>query len=238
MRIEFKIFVDFDGTITKKDVGEEVFRHFGPAEDVNRIIKDLLEDKISARQTWISLCNSVKEIDKSALENFIDQIEIDSSFPAFEKYCRENEFQLYVLSDGFDFYINRIFERNNISHLKYFANHLSIVENKLIPSFPYLDENCLSSANCKRNHIIEYSSDDDYTVFIGDGNSDKLTAQYCDFIFAKRDLLKFCEIERISYFPFNDFNDIVNRLETLKTRKRLKKRYQAVLKRREVYLQG
>ena len=47
-----------------------------------------------------------------------------------------------------------------------------------------------TSANCKKNHIINHSSDDDITIYIGDGNSDKDAAQYCDFIFAKNDLLK------------------------------------------------
>jgi 2-hydroxy-3-keto-5-methylthiopentenyl-1-phosphate phosphatase len=105
-----------------------------------------------------------------------------------------------------------------------------------LPEFPYLDASCPSSANCKRNHIITHSSDEDYTVFIGDGNSDKFVAEYCDFIFAKDDLLKYCERERITYFPFNNFHDVVVRMEQLASKKRLKKRHQAELKRRAVYI--
>jgi len=50
--------------------------------------------------------------------------------------------------------------------------------------------------------------------------------------------LKFCEINRISFFPFDSFSDVINRIESLGNKKRLKKRHQAELKRREVYLQG
>ncbi|NNG25993.1 MAG: 2-hydroxy-3-keto-5-methylthiopentenyl-1-phosphate phosphatase, partial [Ignavibacteriaceae bacterium] len=85
------------------------------------------------------------------------------------------------------------------------------------------------------DHIINHSGDDDFTVFIGDGNSDKDTIQYCDFIFAKDGLLKFCEKERITYFPFKNFNDVIKRLNQLKSKKRLKKRHRAELKRREAY---
>jgi 2-hydroxy-3-keto-5-methylthiopentenyl-1-phosphate phosphatase len=59
---------------------------------------------------------------------------------------------------------------------------------------------------------------------------------FCDFIFAKDDLLRYCEKERISYFPFNNFTDVIGRMETLRNRKRLKKRHQAELKRRELYI--
>jgi len=236
MKKEFKIFIDFDGTITTTDVGEGIFRQFGNSERVNKIIEDLLNDKISARDSWIELCDSVESVTKKELDDFIDQVEIDSTFTDFINFCRENEIDHYILSDGFDYYLKRILTRENID-TEYFANALSVSDGKLIPSFPYLDFDFSSSANCKRNHIINNSSDDDYTVFIGDGNSDKYTVQYCDFVFAKDDLLKFCEKERISYFPFNTFNDVKQIMIKLFAKKRLKKRHQAELKRREAYIQ-
>jgi len=236
MKKEFKIFIDFDGTITTTDVGEAIFRQFGNTEKVNKIIEDLLDDKISARDSWIELCNSVESITKKKLDDFIDQMEIDSTFIDFISFCKVNEIDHYILSDGFDYYLDRILTQENLS-VKYFANILSVSDNKLIPSFPYLDFDFSSSANCKRNHIINHSSDEDFTVFIGDGNSDKYTVQYCDFIFAKDDLLKFCEKERISYFPFNNFDDVRQIMTKLLSKKRLKKRHQAELKRREAYMQ-
>ena len=57
-----KVFVDFDGTITQEDVGEAIFRKFGSAEITNKIVDDLLSDKISSRQCWDELCNSIDEI--------------------------------------------------------------------------------------------------------------------------------------------------------------------------------
>ncbi len=233
----FKVFIDFDGTITKKDVGDAIFLKFCDEKIVNEIIDKLLRDKISARQCWVSLCEIAKISDKKELNDFIDTIEIDPAFHKFVQFCVENKIDFYVLSDGFDYYIDRIFKRESLDHVKFYSNRLEITEdNKFIPHFPYLDINCQTSANCKRNHIINHSSDDEFTVFIGDGNSDKYTSQFCDFIFAKADLLKFCERERITYFPFNDFQDIIDRMENLITKKRLKKRHQAQLKRREIYI--
>ena len=232
----FKVFTDFDGTITKTDVGDAVFRRFGDPIKVEKIIVDLLDAKISAKQSWIELCNSVPDINPEELEEFIETIEIDSSFSEFVDFCSRKNIEHFILSDGFDYYIQRILKRENLGYLKYYSNHLIIENHRLIPSFPYLDTNCERSANCKRNHIINHSGDDEFTIFIGDGNSDKDTIQFCDFIFAKDDLMKYCEKERITYFPFNDFKDISDRIEKLMSKKRLKKRHQSEVNRKHVYM--
>jgi 2,3-diketo-5-methylthio-1-phosphopentane phosphatase len=237
MSFVFKIFVDFDGTISKVDVGDSIFRKFADKEKVDGIITKLLNDEISAKQSWSSLCDIAGNINKDEFDKFINSIEIDKSFHELVDYSKVNNIELFVLSDGFDYYINRILGKENINSLTIYSNKLTInASGKLIPEFPYLDEGCTSSANCKRNHIINHSSDEDYTIFIGDGNSDKFTAEFCDFIFAKDDLLKYCERERITYFPFKDFHDIVIKVKQLASKKRLKKRHQAELKRREVYM--
>lgn len=233
----FKIFIDFDGTITLKDTGDAIFSRFGETEKVDKIIENLLRDAITAKQCWLDLCRLINGINKQELDEFIGSIRIDPSFHQFVDYCRKQNIDFYVLSDGFDYYIDRIFGKEDLTGIKYYSNHLDVTsDGKFIPSFPYEDLNCTTSANCKRNHIISNSADSDYTVYIGDGNSDKNTAPFCDFIFAKDDLLKYCEKERITFFPYNNFFDVTERLEQLRSRKRLKKRYQADLKRREIYM--
>ena len=74
---EFKIFLDFDGTITKNDVGEEIFRTFLDENIANKIVENLLADKISARECWESLCESTSGIDKSKFDEFIHSQEIE-----------------------------------------------------------------------------------------------------------------------------------------------------------------
>ncbi len=237
MKKPFKIFMDFDGTISTVDVGEEIFRKFGKKELTDLIVTDLLNNKISSKECWVRLCESVQFVNKKELDDFILSMEVQPDFHQFVDYCKENEYEMFILSDGFDYYINKILYREGLGNLKVYCNTLSITKDSvLVPSFPFINENCFTSANCKRVHIIENSSDADYTVFIGDGNSDKDPIEYVDFIFAKDDLLRYCEKQRITYFPFRNFNDVIARLDELKQKKRLKKRHQAELKRRDAYL--
>lgn len=235
----FKIFIDFDGTITTTDVGEDLFVKFGDPHAVAEVIERYKENNVTAKECWLLLCNSIKELNLDEFNSYIDTFKIDPTFPAFVEYCAVNNFEHYVLSDGFDYYIDRILKRENLQNLKVYSNRLEILkDNSLVPHFPYLDEESKSSANCKHNHIINHSGDEEFTIYIGDGVSDTETAQFCDFIFAKDSLLKYCERERITYFPYKNFDDVKERIENLRSKKRLKKRHQASLKRREVYLRG
>lgn len=232
-----KVFVDFDGTITLEDVGEAIFRKFGEDEKVNKIIEDLLSDKISSRKCWDDLCKSVNVINKSELDDFIDSLDIDPTFIPFVKFCNEKGIEMVVLSDGFDYYIERLFNKTGLSGLKYYSNKLFVDEKGIIKTeYPYFDNNSPTSANCKKNHIINHSSDEDFTLYIGDGNSDKEAAQYCDFIFAKDGLSRFCSMEKISFYPFRDFTEVQNKLTELMLKKNLRKRHQAQLKRKSAYM--
>ncbi len=234
----FKIFVDFDGTISQRDIGEEMFLKFGDPEEARRIIEKWINLEITSVDTWTQLCATIKNFDENKFDEFLSEIDIDPTFKPFVEYCNKNNFEIFILSDGLDYYIKRILEREGLSHIKTYTNKLTFNEDKLIPEFPHTDEECKQCANCKRNHVINHSADDDYTIYIGDGYSDACPVQYCDFIFAKKSLLKFCELNRISFSPYKNFNDVRRKLDALREKKRLKKRHQAELKRREVYLQG
>ena len=236
MKRTIKVFVDFDGTITLEDVGEAIFKKFGETEKVKRIIEDLLSDKISSRQCWDELCDSVDNINKVELDEFIDLLDVDPTFIPFVKFCSKNKIDMVVLSDGFDYYIDRLFNKAGLAGLKYYSNKLFVDETGMLKAeYPYFDVDSPTSANCKKNHIINHSSDE-YTVYIGDGNSDKDAAQYCDFIFAKDGLARFCSMERISFYPFRDFNEVQNKLTELMLKKNLRKRHQAQLKRKSAYM--
>ena len=234
----FKIFVDFDGTITRKDVGENMFLKFGDAEKAREIVNRWIEGKINSKQTWIELCETIPSLDLGEFDKFIDEMEIDETFPEFVNYCEEHGHDIFVLSDGLDYYINKILKRHGLERLPLYSNIAEFKDGRIFPVFPYTDEECDRCANCKRNHVINNSADTDVTIYIGDGFSDTCPAQFTDFIFAKKSLLKFCEQNRISYYPFENFKEIIKRIDELSKRNRIRKRRQAELNRRAVYLQG
>lgn len=237
---QVKFFVDFDGTITLRDVGAQFFIEYGDKDKVRDIIRRIRNLEMTATEGWSALFSTLNSITEQELSDFVLNFEIDDTFPSFLNYISDKNFEIYVVSDGFDFYIERILNREGITNLPYFSNSLifSGGADKPVPHFPYKDEECRKCAFCKRNKVIELSSDDDITVYIGNGSSDVCAAQYCDYIFAKDTLLKYCETNRITYYPFDDFGQVINKLEKILNKKRVKKSNQAALKRKSLYMQG
>jgi len=235
---QIKIFCDFDGTITTKDVGENMFLEFGNSDKAYNIFNRWIHKEINSAQEWTELFGLVNDLKEDKFNKFLSTIEIRYGFIEFVQFCETNGIELTILSDGMDYYIKKIFDFTGLQNLRFFANNLIFNKNGINVSFPYTDEECKECANCKRNHIIENSSDNDITIYIGDGYSDTCPVQYVDFIFAHRTLLKFCDKEKISYFPFKNFKDIITRISNLVQNNKLKKRHQAELKRKAVYAQG
>lgn len=232
---KIKVFVDFDGTISSIDIGREIFLSFGDKEKAEEIISNLQKGVISSRQCWEGLIANVQFVDEDDLKKLIDSIPIDNSFSDFIEFCKSKNIEVFILSDGFDYYIDRVLKRENLNWIPFYSNTLKIEKNKLVAKFPYYNPDFFSSSNPKMRHIIDNSSDDDFTIYIGDGNSDKEAAQYCDLIFAKDGLLKFCEMNRISFFPYKNFNDVSETINRFLSKKRLRKSHQATLKRKTAY---
>lgn len=234
----FYLYVDFDGTITKQDVGANIFLKYGKHPDVYDIEMDIRTHKTTAYEGWMKLFAAAPGLTMDKILQYAETFAIDETFKDLILFAQRHDYPLTILSDGFDNYINLILNREQLSGCTMYANTLHEMQGEVVPAFPYGDEECTDCANCKRNHILESSPDDALTVYIGNGSSDTCPAQFCDYIFAKDDLLKYCEKNRIPYTPYKTFGDVLVRLEELHNKKRPKKRHQAVLKRNEVYKQG
>ena len=238
-----KLFVDFDGTITHNDVGDLIFRELG-IENYDVLVQDYLDGKIGSPEYWIRVCERAGAVNREAMERSVDRQEIDPTFIDLTNFCKSRDLEYFILSDGFDFYIERLLKRFGLEEVEYFSNRLEFqpVDGTgsffLRPVFPYLDEECTRCANCKRNHLLTLSSDDDVIVFVGDGLSDLCPSKYADIVFAKKDLIRYCREENISYYEYQNFRDVMDRLEKILAQKRIRKRWQAELRRREAFLQG
>jgi 2-hydroxy-3-keto-5-methylthiopentenyl-1-phosphate phosphatase len=244
-----RTFIDFDGTISRKDVGDLMFETFGGAR-CTALVAEYVSGALSATECFRRECEACGEVELQSFNSFLDAQEIDSSFAGFVSFCEERKIGCTILSDGMDYYVARILKNNGLSRVKFFANMLDLLpvdgtsRVRFRPSFPYRDETCERCACCKRNHILTLSADEDIIVYIGEGYSDRCPARYADVVFAKDRLKEFCRAEGIPFVPYRTFGDVTKRLAKMIDRKdavggvRLRKRRRAELARSEVYLGG
>jgi 2-hydroxy-3-keto-5-methylthiopentenyl-1-phosphate phosphatase len=167
---------------------------------------------------------------------------VDEHFGEFRTFCARNKIPLTILSDGLDFYVERVLRGAGLNDCVFFANHLEFVKvaggTRMDVSFPFTDSECEFCGNCKRNHMLTSSGENDIIVYAGDGVSDRCAVRYADIVFAKKGLIGYCQEANISYCEFSSFRDIQLRLESLMGKKRLRKRREAEMARRDVFMQG
>jgi 2-hydroxy-3-keto-5-methylthiopentenyl-1-phosphate phosphatase len=121
--------------------------------------------------------------------------------------------EIVIVSDGLDYYIEKMLIRRGLAHLDFFANSVQLNENTLHVKFPFYDLlDCKSCGNCKTYHMEKYKADGYFVVYVGNGFSDRCPSEYADLVFAKGDLLRHCRKNGIESTSFNNFRDVEREL--------------------------
>lgn len=247
-KYKLKIFCDFDGTVTKKDVWVDALGRFISKKDKFELVcKDFDEGKITSRECIKRELSLVENFTFDIFDEYIYQQELDDYFYDFVDFCYENKFDIFLLSEGLDYYIQKVLDKFNLK-LNFFSNTLKITEIttndlkeiKLNCEFPYSDEHCNSCGMSKRNILISNTNDfeKEVSVFIGDGVSDFCVSNYADIVFAKGTLASYCWKNNITYYEYKNFNDIINKLIKLIDSNKIKQKQNAKTLRKDVLMGG
>ncbi len=202
------VLADFDGTVTREDVGAHLFNSFSKGKS-KKIVSEWLKGRISSKECLERECELI-EITEAELKNFALSQKIDEHFSDFVDLCKWEKMDLAILSDGLDYYIKLILRKYHLDDIPFYSNAVRFEGKKLIPEFPYYDKGCGNCGNCKKYHLENLRRPNQKVVYIGDGLSDKCAIKEADFVFAKNDLKAFCEKEKIDYFEFRDFRDVIS----------------------------
>jgi 2-hydroxy-3-keto-5-methylthiopentenyl-1-phosphate phosphatase len=230
------VYCDFDGTIVTKDIGDELFIHFGDFETNNN---NLREGSISIVEYWINLFRTLKPgITPKEISDYALTFSIDAYFKSFTEFCSENNIRLNILSDGFDAYIIPILNSLGLENIKVFCNKMIFSGDSDVP-VPYFtgrSESCSCfCASCKRNTILTNTPDDSIIIFIGDGYSDFCAAEHSDIVFAKKHLAAYCNSSHIPHYTYKSFFDIISVLKKIINTPKLKFRHHAQILRKQAF---
>jgi 2,3-diketo-5-methylthio-1-phosphopentane phosphatase len=207
---EYIYFCDFDGTIATEDVGYHLMTHFSLHDNAD-INERWLKRDIGARECLEIEASRIE----ATLEEMLEQAEkfvIDPAFTKFVTTAESRGERVIILSDGLDYYIKHLLEREGLSHLELHTNLGSFNGSKLSVEFPY-SEGCGTCGSCKAARMREIVARESFAgkkVFVGDGYSDVCAIDEADVLFAKSYLQSYCEEERIVHIPFNSFADVAD----------------------------
>lgn len=205
-------FVDFDGTITKEDTCAAMVEAF--AGDGWREINERWERKEISTEQCANMTFNLFQADLNDLKRLLDTVEIDEYFMEFQAFCRKRNHLVYVLSDGYDFCIDAVFDKYDIE-VPYYANKM-VYDGGFKIECPGTNPSCGICGTCKTRLMEKLKGEGNTVIYVGDGYSDTCPATKADIVFAKKDLYRFCRDNGISALYFNDFSDIISYLVSMK----------------------
>lgn len=234
LKREVNIYLDFDGTITKKDIGDELFKDFGEFEPWHTMLK---EGSMSIADYWRKVISTLDpKLTLNEISEYSVKFETDTNLPVFVNYCQTQGYKLKIISDGFDGYIKPLMAHLRLDRIEVNCNQLIKTDNGFEPLFPNASESCdCLCASCKRNSIVAGTPPENVIIFIGDGASDFCAAEHADIVFAKKALAAHCNKYKIPHYPFHNFFDVYKLMMNLEKNGRLKPRHQAYLKRKKAF---
>lgn len=202
-----KIFVcDFDGTINKFDIGNKITRSLLSPEQYNFIDKLYKERKITNFDIYEKYLAKLISKDGQGIKGIINKyLRETDGFREFANFVKNENYDLLILSDGFDIYISEFLKKYSLD-IPYYANRLIKTEDGYNIIFPNRTEDCNKCGTCKSKVLKKIKKDYSEIIYVGDGISDICPSEIVDVFFAKRSI--FNKINTNKKFYFYDFNKL------------------------------
>lgn len=212
MNDRYRVFLDFDGTITENDVGYEMFKHF-TREATEPLVQAYRRGEVNSRDCLAGECDiwNACAPETADVWAYLDSQPIRMGFDDFLAFLVERNLEPVILSEGFDFYIDRILSSHSHAKIRRITNVAGFRDNMVRPEFPFYRNGCDTCSSCKGQHIRNERPPKSSAIYIGDGHSDLHASGSADIIFARSHLAEIMEEEARHFHPYDDFHDILDR---------------------------
>jgi len=203
--------LDFDGTVTTKDIGDEVCNRFAPPvwRDIDaEWVRNEISLPEAQRRMW-SLARCTRD------EAVAFGREVGTLRPGLDGFldaAAQAGARLWLASGGFDFYIEAIlgdrmarFERTFFNRTRFAAGSIELAFHEGL--------SCDKCAVCKGRVCETARAEGARVLFVGDGASDRCAIGKADELFAVAGslLARGCEARGVDYRPFTTFAELAAR---------------------------
>jgi alpha-galactosidase len=204
------VFCDFDGTFAVQDVGSTLARrHAGERRE--RELERLRHGELTAWSYNLRILDRLPISEADTLA-FLRTIELDPGARALIAFCEERGAPFRVLSDGFDWNLDRLQEIHGV-RFEYDANRLRFEDDVWRIEATALNPACeCGTGNCKRGRIERFRGEHPgmTVVHIGNGRvSDLCGALAADLAFAKGTLADALTERGAPFERFETLHDVV-----------------------------
>jgi 2-hydroxy-3-keto-5-methylthiopentenyl-1-phosphate phosphatase len=203
--------VDFDGTITERDLLDTIASEFGDPEVYHEVDAGLDEGRMPLREVITREFRPVRSPLGEVVEWVLENASVRPGFRELVDLAHARGWRFAVVSSGFHELIEPVLEREGVD-VELHANRVDARSDGWHVLWRY-DDDCDSCGEscCKRSVAAELAGEGEL-VYVGDGYSDRCAAELADRVFARRGLAAYLDERGVAYEPFEDFFDIARRL--------------------------
>ncbi|MBN2453186.1 MAG: MtnX-like HAD-IB family phosphatase [Candidatus Omnitrophica bacterium] len=205
-------FFDFDNTITKFDILDDMLERFSKDDNWMALEEKWKRGEIGSLECLDAQIRGIK-ITRGRLDSYLSGIKLDPSFKKILGLCDRNNTRKVILSDNFDYILKGILKNNGISGVDVYCNSLKLLKESLIPRFPYSGRCRKRCAHCKTGNLKANIGRNTRSIYVGDGLSDLCPSKRTDLVFAKSSLRERLSSEKVPFVPFDDLSDVYKYLK-------------------------
>lgn len=202
------VLLDYDGTISLRDVGDELMRRFvADQAAVEAMDARYVAGSIGSRELMAWDMDMLPD-DPVLLRMHAASVPQDEGVVGLVEWCRAYGVPVEVVSDGLGFYIRSNLERLGLGDLPIATNRNLVSGGGAGVSFPYGHPVCRVCGTCKRERVRAYQAQGRLVVFVGDGPSDRYAAWHADITFAKDSLRRWCDAAGVATESWGRLADV------------------------------
>ena len=212
------LFLDFDGTITRRDVVDVILETYA---DPKWLVYEAAwrAGRIGSRDCLHAQMSLVR-VTRQQLDSLLDSVAVDEGLIDLFETCAAQKIPAHIISDGFDYCLDRILGRVLNGHRSLIksvrASHLELSARPWRTQFPYFRESCTHGcATCKPEVMRLLNPLNALAVFVGDGLSDRYAVECADLVFAKNELARYCRANSIPHVEYESLTDVAAHLRLL-----------------------
>jgi len=212
------LFLDFDGTITRRDVVDAILEAYADPEWLT-FESEWREGRIGSRDCMRAQMDLVRASRKQ-LDALLDEVKVDEGLIALLEMCTAHYIPAHIISDGFDYCIRRILSRASrrvhalLRGSRICASRLEARGQLWRTEFPFFHQTCAHGcATCKPAVMRLLNPTNALALFVGDGLSDRYAVNSADLVFAKKGLATYCSENRIEHASFTNLYEVAAHLD-------------------------
>ncbi len=202
------LLTDFDDTAAVQNVAELLLNRYG-AENWTDVRQQFREGKLTLKEYQEITFREIRA-DRAAMQHYVrERAILRPWFSEIYRFCKSRGIPLAVVSQGLDFYISALLERDGFGDVPIYAVDTTFQDGCIYYYYNHIYPGKEAQGNSKAFVVEQFQERGYFVVYAGDGISDLEASRQADLVFAHRTLARYCDEEGIPYKSFEDYKAVL-----------------------------